>query len=309
MSSRKTYSKTEFLALQKHWYERLAQSGFEDAEDTSWEGSEKLLRRWSGISIDVRSDDDLLKLIDIQIVQEPETPVKSSFPVSLFSREETLLNHPEFKLICESMCRHGNSSFTTDMIILIWRDYCGGFSTRDLEKKYKVSDTAIFRLIRKATEWMNVMGDEDFMEEISPETTKVIVRRMDPIKDAPLIYSSWRNSIWYDEERDERLGSQFFSLMTSRIKNHLRHQQTEVRIACLSDDLDFIIGYSVFSGTKLLWVYIKIRYRNKGIGKLLTQGLRTVATPMTKTGRNIVSKKKLIIEENADGREEKKEQS
>jgi hypothetical protein len=81
-------------------------------------------------------------------------------------------------------------------------------------------------------------------------------------------------------------------MQTAKIKDILK--DAEVRIACLEDAPEVIVGYSVFSGTHLYFIYVKDGFRLKGIGALLApKKIDTVSKELTKVGRIIVNKKNL----------------
>lgn len=137
---------------------------------------------------------------------------------------------------------------------------------------------------------------------------KIIIRPCDPDSDIALIFTTWRNSIWFDEKRDPKIAHQFFRKQTGIIKNILNSPDASVRIACLETDPDIIAGYAVFMNTNLEWVYVKPDYRESGVGTVLIKGSKTIAKPLTKIGRAITEKKQLK-EKHADteGTKETKE--
>jgi hypothetical protein len=125
------------------------------------------------------------------------------------------------------------------------------------------------------------------------ESLSVIIRAYNPVSDAPLIYSTWRNSIWFDEKRDAKQSDMFFRKLTQKIKNILNNTYCNVRIACLKEDKEIIVGYSVFIDHNLEWIYVKEAFRKKGIGLALTRNLQTISSPQTKIGKAIALKKEL----------------
>ncbi len=124
-------------------------------------------------------------------------------------------------------------------------------------------------------------------EEVTAPAT-IVVRAMNQ-EDMPLIYSSWRHSLWYDglHMQSNTQSHEFYAAATKAIRIVLAKPTVTVRIAVLSDDPVFIAGYSVLEGPHLHWVYVKRDYFRKGIGKLLTQGFQTAETPLTRTGKTI----------------------
>jgi len=272
-----------FEEIQAKWYDRLRREGFEDQENEAY--ADRPLKRWSGISS-----------IYVDTFQPAGSKIISSFPESLLKEEEHFQNHPEFKELCISLCVHGNSRLSPKRVQLIWMDYCSGKTQRESELKHKVSDTTVLRIIRRITEWMGLMGTRLNNSE-SDDTATIVIRQFVP-RDTPIVYATWRNAIWYDQKRDERLAHEFYAAATRSIKDLLAKPSTEVRIACDKKDPDFIAGYSVLTGSFLHFAYVKIDYRKKGIARLLCKGVKSVAQPATKIGKEIVEDLRLEVKEN-----------
>jgi GNAT superfamily N-acetyltransferase len=69
-----------------------------------------------------------------------------------------------------------------------------------------------------------------------------------------------------------------------------------VKIACLQEDPDVILGYSLYKNNILHFIFVKKSYRKLGIGKLLyPEGIDTVSH-LTDSGDNI--RKKLNLKFN-----------
>lgn len=273
-----------FEELQKKWYGILEKEGFDEQENTDY--SDRPLKRWSGISS-----------VYVEQFQPPGQKLISSFPESLYREEERFKNHKQFKALCIRICEHGNSKLTPKKVAMIWDDYCDGKTTRECEILYQVSDTTVFRVIHRVTEWMNLM-DTSLQNDAEPEPVKIVLREFDKERDIPFIYASWRNALWFDEPRDERLASEFFSLATHEIRKVIKRPDIEIRIACDKEDPDFIAGYSVFTGNNLEFVYVKVGFRRKGIAKLLVKGMNTISSPPTQIGEKLMKKWNLEVKEN-----------
>lgn len=77
------------------------------------------------------------------------------------------------------------------------------------------------------------------------------------------------------------------------IKHLLDHCST--KIACLKDSPDVIIGYSIYSGSRLHWVHVKENWRQIGIAKdLMPQNFDSVSH-LTNLGFEILKKHPEII--------------
>jgi hypothetical protein len=132
------------------------------------------------------------------------------------------------------------------------------------------------------------------------DQVKIVIRAFNPNnqKEVGLIYATWRNQAFYSAQTKPQLEPKyFFSRVTRTIRDILEH--AEVRIACIMDSPDTIIGYSISTGDHLNWIYVKEGYRRKGIGTLLfPKGIHTVTCYMTKDGAKIADKKNLVLKEN-----------
>jgi hypothetical protein len=239
------------------WYQKIKKKGFEDIEDNNL----GYLKKWTGIS----------SIIDNQ--------VQESWPEPNFSREEELLNHSDFKVICENLFKHQNNVITSKVMINIWGSHCKGLSLRQLENKYKIPNPTIFRAIRKLKGFMKIM---DLNQNVV-----VVIRSFDPEEDSKLIFSSWRKSVWFDTHENNQIDFAFFRKKTKEIKNILNDSNTIVKIACDKNKPDQIVGYSVMTNNSIEFVYIKFDYRKEGIATLLTKGFKTIAKPSTKIGASI----------------------
>lgn len=251
-----------------------------------------------------------LERVLFESFQPPNSPVLSNFPPSNRKEEQDFSRSIDFKYLCRRLFRaekrHGNSRMTPSKAYNIWLDYCEGGTTREAEKQYKISDTAALRVIKKITEWMNLMDTRPTNPGLGEEVATIVLRPFDPVTDTPIIYSTWRNALWYDEERDERLASEFYSLATKGIKKLLARSDVKIKIACAKHEPDFIAGYSLMTGSNLEFVYVKINYRKKGIAHLLTKECMSVSPPATKIGKIVALAHHLIIKENKHGSEETK---
>ena len=67
-----------------------------------------------------------------------------------------------------------------------------------------------------------------------------------------------------------------------------------VAIACLPEDPDVILGYSILNldGTRLSWVFVKSAWRQKGIAKALVPPTVTTVTHLSGLGKTLMSKLK-----------------
>lgn len=216
--------------------------------------------------------------------QEANEPLKTNFPEPIYLKEERFARHPDFVEICRSLTAHKNSKLTTNELVEAWTFYIDGWSFRRIARHFNMYHTNVSHLIAKLTEWMNFLGEE--MDE-----ERVVIRTYQE-SDAAFVFSTWRNSIWFDKkERLDAAAPSFFREMTKKIKRKIKEPMASLRIACFSNDRNHIIGCALKVGSLLEWVYVKKDYRNQGVGTLLAGEFKEISRPVTNVGIAITAKK------------------
>lgn len=100
------------------------------------------------------------------------------------------------------------------------------------------------------------------------ESVQIIIRPYQPQTDDPLIYSTWTKSCYYADKSQVIDKRDWFTQKIKEIRSHLENHT--VCVACFQDDPNSILGYAVFEGHRLVWMYVKKNYRDQGIERLLT---------------------------------------
>lgn len=258
------------LALLNEWYAKAAQAGFEDVEHDGQ------LKHATGIT-------DLAGL-DSYAVQQPLEPIAGAWPEIARQGVEAFVDHPRFAAACQELCTHGNSRWALSDLSLAWKLHGEGLSIRQIASQTGIHRDMVFRAIKKLTSTMHLIEDD-----VSEENVRVVLRELRDA-DLPMIHSTWRNSLWYDIKRNETGAAQFYKDVSRYIKTLLSMPTTKIRIACLADDANHIVGYSAMSTSNLEWVYIKFDYRKSGVATMLCPGLKSVSKPRTKVGEAIAKK-------------------
>lgn len=118
--------------------------------------------------------------------------------------------------------------------------------------------------------------------------------------DEGLIYSSWLKALRYGNDWFSHIAPvSFFTHYRKVIDSILSRPGIEIRIACLKDEPDVIVGYSIFEKRLALsilhWVFVKHDWRGIGIANQLLPPFDRI-THLTKIGRAIKIKKDLIFD-------------
>jgi len=111
--------------------------------------------------------------------------------------------------------------------------------------------------------------------------------------DEGLIYATWLRSAYY--------GTPYFKLIEKNtfFDNYKKIVQyklsvSNVVVSCLEEDPDVVLGYAVYSGEVLHWVYVKRAWRGLGIAKELVPPTCKVSTSLTKVGK-VCNKGRLVF--------------
>lgn len=112
--------------------------------------------------------------------------------------------------------------------------------------------------------------------------------------DEAFIYATWLKGY--------QGGAQWFRMIPRKIfQDHYRRiiekllQRSLTRVACLKEDTDVIIGYSVSEQDRVHWIYIKENWRKIGIAKDLLPANFSSVSHLTNLGFEILKKYPQII--------------
>jgi hypothetical protein len=276
--------KTPSAKLIAEWNKKLKESGFVDIESP-----DRLFLKNPSIPIEYDlPNGKTVNITDLYLYQEENTEIQSSWPEPIFSQPQNFQNHPDFDLKVEEVCNHKNVKFNPIQAAQIWNLYVEGVTWREIAKQIGIHESTVSRVIIKLTEIMNLTGEPPPMDNV-----KVVVRQFDPIDDTALIYSTWRNALWYDHDQTEKDSTAFYRASNAMIKRTLALPNVEVKIACNQDSPTQIVGYAVMQSTNVIFTYVKIDFRNQGIAAMLTKGFVTISTPETVIGKAIKKDKNL----------------
>jgi hypothetical protein len=123
---------------------------------------------------------------------------------------------------------------------------------------------------------------------------KVLIREPQP-EDINFILSTMLKGLFYGSKFYGSIDQETFFLVYEPFIKQLLINNF-VKVACLEDDVDVILGYSVFKNTNLQFIFVKKSYRKLGIGRLLFPKEIQTVSHLTDVGDSI--RKKLNLKFN-----------
>jgi len=134
-------------------------------------------------------------------------------------------------------------------------------------------------------------------KQLTPSINKkdlIAVRKMEP-GDINLIYATWLKGLYYGNDVYGFIDKNVYMENYHRVIEVLLTRPTvTVNIACLKEDPEVVLGYSVAEGNTLHWVFVKPAWRGIGLCKDLVSKNTNVVTHITKIGMGIVKKHRHI---------------
>lgn len=106
-------------------------------------------------------------------------------------------------------------------------------------------------------------------------------------EDLEFIYATWLRSLYYNNEWFNLIDKDIFFDKYKLVLHALLSRGVEVRIAGFDLDEYTILGYSVYEGDTLHWVYVKKAWREMGVAKLLVKPTTNKITHLTKLGKKL----------------------
>ena len=133
------------------------------------------------------------------------------------------------------------------------------------------------------------------MESTIDRKDLVTVRNV-KMEDKNFIMATWLRGMFYGDTWFGQIPKDIFMTNYHKILEALvTAPTTTITVSCLLEDPDVILGYSVYTGKKLHWVFVKSAWRSIGIAKsLIPQGVDTV-THLTKVGSGILRKHPEVV--------------
>lgn len=109
--------------------------------------------------------------------------------------------------------------------------------------------------------------------------------------DKPFIMATFLRGLYYGETWFSQIPKDVFMDNYKRVAEALLDRpNVTIRIACLKEDPDVILGYSISKGTVLDWTYVKKAWRGAGVGRSLLPAQVTAVTHLSENGKDLMKK-------------------
>ena len=131
------------------------------------------------------------------------------------------------------------------------------------------------------------------------KTEAVTVREYSPL-DRNFILATWLRGAYYGIDLFNKIPKAIFmENYHSLIEKFLQSSNVIIKVACLKDDPEVVLGYSVSRSIRygeadiniLDWMFVKSAWRGIGIGKMLLPTRLNACTHLTKSGQSILKQK------------------
>lgn len=103
--------------------------------------------------------------------------------------------------------------------------------------------------------------------------------------------ATWLRGLYYGESWFSSIDKRIFMTNYKQFLEAIL-AKSDIKVACLCDDKDIILGYSVLSKANptLHWLFVKSAFRKQGIGKSLVPTEITYVSHLTELGKNLLYK-------------------
>lgn len=127
------------------------------------------------------------------------------------------------------------------------------------------------------------------------KTNLVTVRDATP-GDRNFILATWLRGLRFGNDWFRIIPSDiYFTAYHAYIEAILAKPNTTVKIACLKDDTEVVLGYAVYTGDRLDWVFVKQAWRAIGLAKSLVPQSITSVSHLTKVGLSLLKRRPNVI--------------
>jgi GNAT superfamily N-acetyltransferase len=126
---------------------------------------------------------------------------------------------------------------------------------------------------------------------MNSELNKIYEIRDYKPEDKAFIMATWLRGLYYGDSWFSEIPKDIFMNNYKLILEALLLKNI-VKVACLCEDRDVIVGYSVLSHdfTTIHWVFVKSAWRKQGIGRQLVPKYPSNVTHLTTLGKSLMKK-------------------
>lgn len=109
--------------------------------------------------------------------------------------------------------------------------------------------------------------------------------------DNNFILATFLRGLYYGDSWFSLIPKDIFMDNYKEVAEHMVANNT-IKIACLPEDPDVILGYSILSADfqTIHWVYVKSAWRKKGIGTRLTPKYPTTISHLSSLGKELMKR-------------------
>lgn len=114
--------------------------------------------------------------------------------------------------------------------------------------------------------------------------------------DENFIYASWLRGLYYGNSWFKEINKDVFMTAYHKVIEFiLKSPNTTVKVCCLKDDPEVILGYAVFGADNTLhWLFVKSIWRMRGVAKALVPNTIRRVTHLTKSGLTIMRRRQNV---------------
>lgn len=113
------------------------------------------------------------------------------------------------------------------------------------------------------------------------------------VEDNNFILATFLRGLYYGDSWFSMIPKPIFMANYKKVANVLlTSPKTVIKVACLKEDPDVILGYSILSSDyqAIVWVFVKSAWRRQGIAKTLVPRHPTEVTHLTRLGAELMNK-------------------
>jgi len=110
--------------------------------------------------------------------------------------------------------------------------------------------------------------------------------------DKNFIMATWLRGLKYGNEWFKEIDpSAYFENYNPYLEKIITDPASTIKVACLKEDPEVILGYSVSKGTRLDWLFVKKAWRKIGVARSLLPSEVTTVSHLTTSGLAILRAK------------------